>query len=114
MEAHSHPSRRGVIVITADGSLNTEAAFDFAARVDQIVEEGGVNAVLDCSHLGYLSSYGLGMIVMLYSKLAKAGGSLKLAGVKEPIMKVMGMTRVDRIFDVFPDVDAAVAALPGA
>lgn len=110
MNVATHPDHPGIVIITADGSLNTETAVDVAARMDQIVESGARRVVLDCSHLGYVSSYGLGMVVMLYSKLAKAGGELKLAAVKEPIMRVLGMTRVDRIFDIQPDVASAVTA----
>lgn len=98
------------MIIVADGSINTETAVDVASRMDQIVESGARKVILDCSHLGYISSYGLGMVVMLYSKLAKAGGELKLAGVKEAIVRVLGMTRVDRIFDIQPDVASAGAA----
>lgn len=114
MQFHQHEHDPSVLVISADGSLNTELGSDFASEIDEMMKNKVRKVVLDCSNLRYLTSYGLGMMVMLYSKLTKAGGQMKLAGVKKTILRVMEMTHVDQIFELHPDVEAARAAFDAA
>ena len=107
MKSHTHPEDPKVTVITVDGSINTETGPDFAAAADEVISGGARQIVVDFSELKYLTSYGLGMLVMLHSKIAKAGGEMKLSGMKSNVRQVLVITRVERLFDIHPDVDSA-------
>ena len=58
----------------------------------------------------YVSSYGLGVLLRLHKHAKKAGGEVKLCGLHGPVVKLLHVTRLDRIFGVYTDVDAALAA----
>jgi anti-sigma B factor antagonist len=65
--------------------------------------------VIDLSHVTILPSLGLGLLVQVQNKCKARQQQMKLAGVMPQIRQVMAITRLDRIFDFAPNVDAAIA-----
>jgi len=66
--------------------------------------------VLDFNNVDYLSSSALGMLISLQKKVALKSGQLKLAGIKESIMEVFRITKLDEVFDIYKTEGAAVDA----
>ncbi|MHC4553136.1 MAG: STAS domain-containing protein [Planctomycetota bacterium] len=96
-----------ILIVNADGGLNADNADQFIDELGRLIEAGQTKIIVDCSHLDYISSYGLGVLVRLHSKLAKRGGDVKLACVKSVIEKVLTMTRLNTVFEIYPDVSRA-------
>ncbi len=96
-----------ILIVNADGGLNSENADQFVNELGALIEGGQTKIVVDCSRLDYISSYGLGVLVRLHSKLAKRGGNVKLACVKGVIQKVLTLTRLNSLFEIYPDVSRA-------
>jgi len=66
--------------------------------------------VFDFSHVTYLSSSALGMLIGLQRRILQGQGQLKLCGVRDDIMEVFRITRLDTVFDIYKDVRAAIEA----
>jgi len=65
------------------------------------------SVILDLSRLEMIDSTGVGIIVMCHARLAKAGGSLRIAGAKGIVQEILHMTHVDRIVRFFPTAEEA-------
>jgi anti-anti-sigma factor len=96
-----------VLIIRADGGLNSANANEFVDNLGRLIEAGQTKIIVDCTQLEYLSSYGLGVLVRLHSKLAKRGGDVKLACVKGLIKQVLNVTHLNSLFEIYPDVNRA-------
>jgi len=57
----------------------------------------------------YLSSAMLGKLIAVHKRLALKKGELKLCGIKPSIREVFEITRLDKVFDIYADEDAALA-----
>lgn len=67
--------------------------------------------VLDLSRLEYVSSTGL-RVFMLAAKQAKAqGGTVAVAGLQPLVREVFDISRFTLVFDVYPSVRDALAAV---
>ena len=64
--------------------------------------------VLDLSRVQLLPSLALGLLVQLGNKCRSRQQKLKLAGVTPQVRQVFAITRLDRIFDFAPTVEAAL------
>ncbi len=64
---------------------------------------------LDLSDLQYLSSAGLGKLLVLYKRLRAAGGRLSLCKVRPVVYEVFEVTRLTGLFDVCPAGDESRA-----
>ncbi|MGB5623768.1 MAG: STAS domain-containing protein [Gammaproteobacteria bacterium] len=83
-------------VVMLKGRLDasqSEKAQTFLDGLDQA-------SVLDFSHLEYISSAGLGVLLRTQKRLMAAGGGLKLINVNNHIMDVFRFSGFDHIFEV--------------
>src|SRR5689334_11965658 len=63
--------------------------------VDDILAKGQRKVVFDMSAVDYLDSSALAVIISCVSKARSAGGTLRVAGVTDRVMRIFKMTRVD-------------------
>jgi anti-anti-sigma factor len=72
---------------------------------------GDVALVLDFSNVVYISSVGL-RVLMLAAKQVKAqNGRIAVAVLTPLVAEVFQVSQFNLVFDVFPTVDAAIAAV---
>jgi anti-sigma B factor antagonist len=96
-----------VLIIRADGGLNSENTDQFVNEIENLIKGGQSKIIVDCTRLDNITSYGLGVLVRLHTKMAKHGGSVKLACVKGLIKQLLAITRLNSIFEIYPDVNRA-------
>ncbi len=77
------------------------------ARADQ------PRIVLDLSAVKDFDSSSIETLLHCLSAVVRADGELKLAALSPEAAIILGMTRVDRFFEIFPTVDEAVSSFDG-
>ncbi|HEX3359275.1 MAG TPA: STAS domain-containing protein [Tepidisphaeraceae bacterium] len=108
MEFFFHEIDKAVMILSADGGLNGETAKPFVEQLESLVDAGVSKIIVDCSHLDYISSYGIGVLVRLHKKLAKHGGDVKIAAPPHSfVIKALTLARIAKLVDIYPDVDQA-------
>ncbi len=79
--------------------------------VDELLAGGYRNFVFDLAGVTHIDSTGIGRCIASLNKIMAAGGKLHMAAAVKPVREGFHVTRLDRIFRFFDDVDAARAAL---
>ena len=79
------------------------------AIVDQ-VEAGTKHLLINLGKVEYLDSTGLGILIGGVKRLKEQGGSLRLVGPSARITRIFEITGLNKIFDVYSDEQAALAA----
>ncbi len=69
-----------------------------------------IHMLLCFTHVRYMSSGALGVLNRLKGYIEKSGGSLKLANIREGLQDVFRITQLNRIFEIYPDHNAALAS----
>jgi N-acetylglucosaminyldiphosphoundecaprenol N-acetyl-beta-D-mannosaminyltransferase len=64
--------------------------------------------VIDCSELVFLTSAGLAMLAQFHRLAEENGGALRVASCSDDVMRVIKMTRFDRVLSLFDNVTGAV------
>ncbi len=98
---------RDVMILRADGGLNAANSGEFVDQLTTLVESGVRKIIVDCSGLTYVSSAGLGTLVLLHRRLKDLGGDVKIAGLSGAAAQVLSLTRLDRLLQIYADVDRA-------
>ena len=71
--------------------------------------------VLQLERVGYIDSSGLGALVRLLTTARTNGGDLKLCALQPPVRRILEMTNLISLFEVFDtEADAIVAAYLGS
>ena len=76
--------------------------------VDHLVDEGRVNVVLDMKDVTRVDSAGIGLMVAKYLSVKRRGGAIKLVQVTDRTRRLLHMTRLDSIFEIFEREDQAL------
>lgn len=100
----------GVTVVAIAGTLEAGTAPELGTRLDALLAEGIQRFVIDLSGLRFLDSSGIAVLVRLFKRVRIGHGDVRLAGAQPPVEKILKLVRLDRVFDVHPDVGAAVAS----
>ena len=87
------------------GSASQQVEWSLA----DLLKQNQKKIVFDLSGVTVLDSTGVGIIVMCFGKMKKAGGDLRVAGAKGLVEEVLKMTKVDRIISLYPTAAEAAA-----
>lgn len=77
----------------------------------QASEKAGGRLIVDLSNVTMLTSVGIGMFVTLHNKSKELKGRLALFGLKPDIIELLKLTRLDKLFLIAKDREAAVKAV---
>ena len=95
-------------VLQCGGSLDADTVASFKKIVYELVDEGSNRFVVDMSHLDFVDSMGLGVLISLLRRVRQREGDVKVSGLSDEVKTIFEITRLHRLFDVCADADAAV------
>jgi anti-sigma B factor antagonist len=70
-----------------------------------------ITTILDLTDVPYMDSAGLGVLTNSYVSHQKHGRKLVLVGANPRVQALFQMTKLDQLFEVFPNVESAELAL---
>ena len=101
-----------IAVITLYLSRATmDRAADFKEYMMSTIELGNKNLVVDLSLCDYVDSTFLGVLVISLKKVNAQGGHLVLVIKNQVPLGMMRETKMDKIFQIFSEIDDAITAL---
>jgi anti-anti-sigma factor len=81
-----------------------------APILDAAVPDKGA-LILDFSHVEYISSMGLRILLMAAKQLRGRNGRIAVAALQPVVKEIFEIARFNHVLEVFPDVRAALAQL---
>lgn len=101
----------GARIAAPSGDIDHSSAEAFKAALLPVLDDPPKGRlILDLSRVGYMSSVGL-RVIMLAVKHTKANGTVfAVAGLNDTLTEIFQITRFDKILDIYPDLDAALAS----
>jgi anti-sigma B factor antagonist len=106
---------RNVVILTLTGRLVLEDVDpQLRATLDESIQQGFRNVVMNMRDVSYIDSAGLGFLVSKYVSLHRRGGDIALVALAPRVRHVLDITRLSRVFRTFETVGEAVLALERA
>ncbi|MCK6454903.1 MAG: STAS domain-containing protein [Phycisphaerae bacterium] len=97
-----------VTVLTVRGELTSDTVQDFIDQRDQAMAESRCNLVIDCQAVDGFDSMGLEMLNATRRACEQLHGAVKLCSLDTTGRQILAITRLDRKFEVFDDLESAV------
>ena len=100
-----------VTVVRPEGErLDIAVASDFRNALLELIENGRRNLVVNLQGVSFIDSSGLGALVSALKTLKANGGKgdVRLAEVQEPVVALLEIIRLNRVFSTYPSVEKAV------
>ena len=99
-------------VLPLDGEIDLHVSPNVTASLRMMIEKKPKQLIVDLSRVTYIDSSGLAALIEGMQNVEEYGGKFALAGLQETIRTIFEIARLDQVFQIFQDVDAALAATP--
>jgi len=76
-----------------------------------IQQNQGIQLIVDFNQVKFLTSSVLGLLIRISKKVYETDGKLRLCSINPKILEIFKITRLDKIFEIYPDVDDAMVGL---
>lgn len=106
MELNTTEMRDAQVVTPLAERIDSASAIQFKDALRAATADGPDRVVLNLGNVRFVDSSGLGAIVSAMKHLGK-GRKMDLAALNPDVDKVFRLTRMDTVFDIFNDVEAA-------
>jgi len=109
--------QQGVTVIELDPSyhsLDDETLGEFGrSLLTEADQADPPRLLLDLSHTSYVGSGFIELLVRVWKRVKMRGGIMALCGLRPFCAEVLGVTRLDTIWPIYPHRSEAIAAIAG-
>ena len=99
----------GVLVAHVQMFLDQVGAENFKYVLSERIKPGE-KIILDLEKLVNIDNYGLDALLAMAQKALENQSLIKLAGVSADMQIVLDITKVYRVFDIYPTIEEAVAS----
>lgn len=98
-------------IVRLEGRLDANTSSHLENQMAKVLEKGKSLLLLDFSHVDYLSSAGLRLLLALAKKIKAQGGKLVLSTLSAEVMEIIKMAGFERILAIYPTEEEALNAL---
>jgi anti-sigma B factor antagonist len=105
-----NPHRDRPNVLPLKGEIDLHVSPIVTASLNAMIAKKPERLVVDLSDVTYIDSAGLAALIQAMQKVEGYGGKFLLAGLQETVRSIFEISRLDQVFQIFPDTDAALAS----
>jgi anti-sigma B factor antagonist len=91
-------------VVRVAGELDLHTSPQLRDHVLGMVGGPPIRVALDLSEVGFMDSSSLGILITCLKRVRERDGRMVLVGVTGSPMKVLTLTGLDRVFELFPSI----------
>jgi anti-anti-sigma factor len=100
-----------VIFRLSGGLVHEDATRELRAAITTAVDAGSLAILLDLEEIAHIDSDGIGGLVAMFRHVTRRGGQLKLLRPSPTARRVLGISHMMLVFDVFDDEREALLNL---
>jgi len=96
-------------VVPLKGEIDLHVSPTITAALNEVIDKKPERLVVDLSEVSYIDSAGLAALIQAMQRVEGYGGKFMLSGLQETVRSIFEISRLDQVFQIFPDTDAALA-----
>lgn len=97
-------------VLPLEGEIDLHVSQNVAETLQSMIEKKPKRLVVDLTRATYLDSSALAVLMGGMQNMDAYGGKFALAGMNQDVRTIFEIAKLDQVFQIFPDVDTALAA----
>jgi len=91
-------NERNVWDISLAGDVDIVSSVELKDNVNVLLDKDEKGLLINCEHLSYIDSTGLGVLISLLKRVKKSGNEIELTNAQPNISKLLKITGLDKIF----------------
>ena len=98
-------------VVEVQGEIDVYASPRVKEMINELIEQGRFNLIIDLEGVRYIDSTGLGVLIGALKKVREHEGRILLICTNPQIKKIFNITGLVKIFEIYKDEEEALKAL---
>jgi anti-sigma B factor antagonist len=91
-----------IIIHLHEERLDAHNSAELKVEIQRLFEEKNLNLLIDMKNVRFIDSSGLGALVSGFKNATSNHGTLKLAALQPQVKSMFELTRLHRVFEIFP------------
>jgi anti-sigma B factor antagonist len=100
---------RGWSIVEASGEVDVFTAPKLRGHLTGLIEQGRSRLVVDLHDVPFMDSTGLGVLIGTLRRVKERDGDLRLVCEEGPVLRVLDITGLSRLFAIFASAQEATA-----
>ena len=97
-------------VVPLKGEIDLHVSPTVTTTLNEVIDKKPERLVVDLSEVSYIDSAGLAALIQAMQKMEGYGGKFMLSGLQETVRSIFEISRLDQVFQIFPDANSALAS----
>jgi anti-sigma B factor antagonist len=106
-------SENNYISVTVTGDADASSSIKLDKAIRWAFDESLQKIIIDCTHLNYISSAGLGVFMSYIEEINQTNTTLIIYGLSEKVLKVFGILGLDQLLTIKSTKEEALAEING-
>jgi anti-sigma B factor antagonist len=103
-------NHEGKTILSIRGRIDTSTAPELEQAINREIDNGNRKVLLNFSHVPYISSGGLRVLLTTAKKLKNHGDKFGLCCLMPEVLKILKLAGFTSIFSIYPSEGEALAA----
>ncbi len=99
-----------VQIVEVEGEVDLYSSPQLRKILLDLSKEEHKAILVDLSKVKYMDSSGIATLVEALQQTSKYSGKLKLANLRDAVRDVFELSRLDKVFDIYPTIEDALQA----
>lgn len=108
MNIKTEHSEGVAVLFIREDRLDANNSEELKGELRRLFDGGVKDLIIDLKDIHFIDSSGLGALVSGYKSASLIHGTLRLSGLQSQVKSMFELTRLHRVFDIFPTVDDAL------
>ena len=96
-------------VLPLEGEIDLHVSPRVSQKLAELIQTKPSRVVVDLARVTYIDSSGLAALISGMQDVEQYGGRFALAGLQENVRSIFETARLDKVFLIYPHVDAALS-----
>ena len=101
-EAASESLDRGTHIVSVRGEVDLATAPEFDRALRALPEESVGSVIVDLTDCSFMDSTGLHLLTRTQHRLRRSGGHVAVVTANRSVLRVFGITGLDKLFAIYP------------
>ncbi len=98
-------------IVTLEGEIDLHESPVVRDQLRPLIEKKAPRVYVDMTEVVYIDSSGLAVLIDAMQRVANYGGKFGLIAIRPAVRTVLEIARLDQVFRVYPNREAAVSAI---
>lgn len=99
-----------ILIEIKEERLDAHNSGELKVQMLNLFDEGKHNILIDLHEVRFVDSSGLGSLVSGFKNASARNGNLKLCGLQPQVKSMFELTRLHRVFEIYPGREEALAS----